>query len=566
MNKHDYLSKDENVQTLGKELGEMLLRNSEPEKTGLLVDWLSSVELQIAGPNEKLQMNLLFSKQKLSCRPLLISVLLQRASWRTLSSVVNHLLYNKEMEYCPVSILDFLTALTQSPRLWQGRDKATPKHHHFENVLHLSTQQLQRLIDYILQEAIETDDKWKRKMETRVPLLQYSINSSLKPIVLHLVAKTENCKQAEHLLTILYMSLPCIRQYISSEHNLSELHVDGVSSAVDVISHTLISALTATARIKDWNRRSQDLELCTRKLAATHPDLVLRQLPMIAGSLRGRAQYDWTVLKSRGHFVLFGQILGLLELLQPYVFQKPDALCNILDSYFLLLKYHGTMKELNYIVSRTVNFLQNWMVKDIKNALKYLQQNGHVLNDIQISQPSVRPLLSTVSFPATDQSSSTEQILVGTATAPAPDPLPQHWPAIVGSLQSHDPLPALQDLDHMSNKKPQLLQNVSQHLYNALSSLNSLVRNLSLNLVLKLLKHNPNASSEALPSILCCLENRNADVVESIINRLPEIVVTMQEHALVILTRVFQLGVNSHINANTGICKSIALLNLQSGS
>ncbi|KAI4461631.1 hypothetical protein MML48_5g00000815 [Holotrichia oblita] len=561
-------------------------------------------------------MDLLFSKQKLSFRPLLISVLLQRASWRTLSSVVDHLLYN-EVQYCPVSVLDFLTALTQSPKLWQGRDKATPKHYHSENVLHLSTQQLQRLLDYILQEARETDDdEWERKMESRVPLLQHSISSSLKPIILHLLKKTDNCKRAEHLLMMLYVSIPCIRRYLSNEQKLSQLHSDCVSSAVDVISHTLISALTATARIKDWNRRSQDLELCTRKLAATHPDLVLRQLPMIAGSLRGRAQYDWTVLKSRGHFVLFGQVLGLLELLQPYVFQKSDTLCNILDSYFLLLKYHGTMKELNHIVSRIVSFLQNWMMKDIKNALKYLQQNGHVLNksinilclknaiqlaiitfmtktvlyylkisnsnfcsiciylhlsflffsDIQISQPSVRPLLSSVSFPTLDQSNSNEQILVGTATAPTPDPLPQHWPSLIAGLQSNDPLPSLQDLDHISNKKPQLLQSVSQHLYNTLSSLNSSVRTLSLNLVIKLLKHNPKASSEALPSILCCLESRNADIVDSVINRLPELVVTMQEYALVILTRVFQLGINSHISANTGICKSISLLNLQSGS
>lgn len=216
-------------------------------------------------------------------------------------------------------------------------------------------------------------------MESRVPLLHHSINSSLKPIITHLLEKTHNCTRAKHLLMMLYMSIPCIRQYISNDHNLSDLHSDSMASAVDVISHTLISALTATTRIKDWNRKSQDLELCTRKLAATHPDLVLRQLPMIAGSLRGRAQYDRNVLKSRGHFVLFGQVLGLLELLQPYIFQKCDTLCNILDSYFLLLKYHGTMKELNHIVSRIVSFLQNWMMKDIKNALKYLQQNGHVL-------------------------------------------------------------------------------------------------------------------------------------------------------------------------------------------
>lgn len=234
-------------------------------------------------------------------------------------------------------------------------------------------------MDYILQESREADDQWEKKMELRVPLLQHTITTSSKLIIKHLLDKTENCERAKHLLMMLYMSIPCIRKHISTNDSLSQLNADSILSPLDVISHTLISALTATARIKDWNRRSQDLELCTRKLAATHPELVLRQLPMIAGSLRGRAQFDWSVLKSRGHFVLFGQVLGLLELLQPHVYQKCDILCNILDSYFLLLRYHGTMKELNHIVARIVAFLQNWMMKDIKNALKYLQQNGHVL-------------------------------------------------------------------------------------------------------------------------------------------------------------------------------------------
>lgn len=54
-------------------------------------------------------------------------------------------------------------------------------------------------------------------------------------------------------------------------------------SAVDILSHTLLSALTSTPRIKDWSRRSMDLNVCARKLASTHPILILRQLPMLAG-------------------------------------------------------------------------------------------------------------------------------------------------------------------------------------------------------------------------------------------------------------------------------------------
>lgn len=87
-------------------------------------------------------MSLLFSKRSLPFRPLLISLLLQRGSWSTLYIIVIHLLSSEELEYCPISVLDFLTALTQSPKLWQGRDKAIPKHFHSEDVLHLTTKQV----------------------------------------------------------------------------------------------------------------------------------------------------------------------------------------------------------------------------------------------------------------------------------------------------------------------------------------------------------------------------------------------------------------------------------------
>ncbi|KAJ8965278.1 hypothetical protein NQ314_004241 [Rhamnusium bicolor] len=129
---------------LGEKLGKMLLEDeSRAEKTGLLVDWLSAIELEIANSDKhKLQMDLLFSKQKLQFRPLLMSLVLQRASWRILHSIMAYLLKDDNGHLCPVSALEFLTALTKSPKLWQGRDKAIPKHYHFEDVLKLTRGQV----------------------------------------------------------------------------------------------------------------------------------------------------------------------------------------------------------------------------------------------------------------------------------------------------------------------------------------------------------------------------------------------------------------------------------------
>lgn len=236
---------------------------------------------------------------------------------------------------------------------------------------------------YVLEEAKINTEKWYSVMESRLPLVLNSIGNHQLPVTRFLLyVSAGSNEKAQKLLLMIYMSLPSIGKYLTN-FNLSQFssstYVSTYASAVDVISHTLLSALTCTNRLKEWNKRSQELELCARKLTAEHPSLVIRQLPMLAGSLKGRAQYDWSVIKSRGHLLLFGQILGLLELLQPIVFQQTEPLCALLDSFFLLLKYHGQIKELTNILNRLVVFLQNWMVQDIQSALKYLQQYGQTL-------------------------------------------------------------------------------------------------------------------------------------------------------------------------------------------
>ncbi|KAF5307904.1 hypothetical protein FQR65_LT06471 [Abscondita terminalis] len=561
--------KDSNSENVGEKLGRLLMANDlETEKTGLIVDWLCMVELEILTPNKSdVQIDLLFSRQNLPFRPLLISLLLQRGSWSTLYGIVKHLLQSNNRKYCPNSTLDFLTALTQSPRLWQGRDKAVPKHFHSEDVLHLNVEEVVALVNYIIDESEMNEENWDKRMESRLPLLINSIGNQSEPVVVGLLEKSQTGVKCRELLLMLYMSVPSIGKHLINfnKHRFAQiLYTKTSSSVVDVVSHTLLSALAATSRSKDWPRKSQDLDLCARKLAATHPELVLRQLPMLAGSLRGRAQYEYPVLKSRGHLLLFGQILGILELLQPIVFDQKESLCSILDSFFLLLQYHGHVKEITFILNRIVTLLQNWMTKDVKSALKYLQKHGQLLNELQLSQPSVRPLLSSVSLPVQDQNAPSE-LLVGTATPPTPEPLPQQWPALLASLQSQDVLPGLQELDHLTSKKPQLLQHVAQHLYVCLDSSSNNVRSLSLLLVVRLLRYNPKESEEVLPTILMCLNSNNPDVVASILDRLPELVTTMQEHAKVILTRVFQLAVNSNVNAIPSLTKSISLLNLQYG-
>ncbi|XP_050499679.1 integrator complex subunit 1 [Diabrotica virgifera virgifera] len=555
-------------QEIGERLGMILLEgDNKAEKTGLIVDWLSAIELEIANSNKhRLQMELLFSKQKLQFRPLLMSLVLQRATWKILHNIMIYLLRDDLVnEVCPSSALDFLTALTKSPKLWQGRDKAIPKHCHFEDVLQLNCNQVLIMIKFIIEESKTNESMWKRKMESRLQLVLRSLGNNAVSIMKKLVHDANDIYTHE-LILMIYMSVPYSvpdRIEVKPE-TCTDIYNKNCPSAIDEISHCLLSALAATPRNKDWTKKSQELELLIRKLVATHPLLVLRQLPMLAGCLKGRAQYDWGVLKSRGHFMLFGQILGLMELLQPYIFNQTSTLCELLDSYFLLLQFHGQGKDLSVLVSRIVIFIQHWMVKDVKGASKYLQQYGSLLHDIQYSQPGVRPLLSSVSLPITDQLGPTE-VLVGTVTPPVPESHPPQWAQLKSALQASDNLSALQELDHITSKRPQWLEEVSQYLCNSVSSPNSSARSLSLLLMIRWLKYNPKASSAALPAVLACIDSKNGDVVESVLERLPELVAVMQEYAKIILTRVFQLGVKSAVNTTSSITKSIHLLGLQYG-
>lgn len=92
------------------------------------------------------------------------------------------------------------------------------------------------------------------------------------------------------------------------------------------------------------NEQTKDLSLyiSTYYMLTFNPTyfVIFRQLPMLAAALCGRVHLDFTVFRSRNHLNLFTQVLGLLELLQPYLFLKEHAhgLEDTLMSYFSLFK------------------------------------------------------------------------------------------------------------------------------------------------------------------------------------------------------------------------------------
>ena len=71
-----------------------------------------------------------------------------------------------------------------------------------------------------------------------------------------------------------------------------------------------------------------------------------RQLPLLAAMLQGRAQYKWGELKHRNHLLLYTHVLGILELLQPFLFHQQYAqpFGALLEAYFSLIKVSFNFK------------------------------------------------------------------------------------------------------------------------------------------------------------------------------------------------------------------------------
>ncbi|XP_011171982.1 integrator complex subunit 1 [Solenopsis invicta] len=572
-------------------------------RTGLLIDWLASVEPELIGICPNLQMKLLFGKANVhintdnnivsshSCRPYLLTLLTHRASWTTLYKCVGHLLNKCDDEYDPTAVLDFLWALTCNPKLWQGRDKFTPKHYVPENILLLEERQLLNLVAYLVSEAVIICKMQNRnaalaRMDIRLDLLLHCIStedSLISNVVNYLAERmmdntnADSMDMAHQFLLHMYMKIPKVICYLNTLQ--ASKFVDGskitdwTGSMLDCMSHSLLTALAATPRQKSWSSKSQEFELCARKMAAVHPILVLRQLPMLASSLMGRCYLDFSLFKTGHHWALFQQVMGLLELLQPHLFneQHETALENTLENYFQCFQNYGYMKDLVNLLNRFVSLLQSYISHDPQRAMKYLQKHTHVLHELQINYsnvPALRTLVSGIPIPREGEDADDVLITITPALHPPESTFPQHWQSMLPTLtkmHGEDVFNALQEIDHVSMRKPSVLDPITDNIAELLVSPQGNIRSLAHNILARALKHRPSSNANILSAFQRCLDSHRADVLMSALEKLPDIVLCMQEHALPLMQRVFELGVNSNVNTIPYITKTIALLNTQQG-
>lgn len=580
------LLKTGNVEFIVKAITGSLKLNKPEDRKGILIDWLAEADSELVSSDQRIQMDLLYSSSLQDFRFYMLSLLSHQTSWETLHQAINQLLLECNGNYDPSSVLDSIQALTSNPKLWQGRDKTSPKHEQVEYIISLDEREMNVLVDYMLNE-VNTNLLIK---EDRIQLLFQCVNPdwlNFKSLINYVETHRSSEETKIKFLQQLYMNIPSIKFIETNLANVYQANLKGLTGcAVDKIVHYIVTTISSLSSQKDYQNLSQDTELLLRKLAASHPSLFLRQLSVLSSLLQGRAHMDVFVLRGEYHIQLFSQVLGVLELLQPQVFEESykDGLHSALECFFALLQNHSSLKEVYSIIYRLMDFLQAYTNFNAARALSFIEtytdllqylsfNNRHILSLQQLVQ-GVSLLKHKSENNKIDEQVKNDENSGAAAVILAPYTkfilAPPHWSSLLNTVQSgnnsDEIYPALQEIDSITSKRAGLLDELFEKLINLLFSPSPSVRSISHVLLARHLKHNPGncfVNSSALTAYVQCLTNKDVGIAISALETLTEIVICLQEFSSEILKTVFELGISSKLNTYSQIKKCVLALKTQ---
>uniref|UniRef100_W5K0G9 Integrator complex subunit 1 n=1 Tax=Astyanax mexicanus TaxID=7994 RepID=W5K0G9_ASTMX len=578
--------------------------------SGLLVDWLELLDPEVTSVCSDLQQKLLFSLNKVqspSYRPYLLALLTHQSNWSTLHQCISSLLNRpREHRVDPSSALDFLWACSHIPRIWQGRDQKTPQKRTEKFVLKLSADELISLVDLILCESeLSWRDTGQAKdtldqascslIQSRLPLLQSCCHGDLQSVrkvseyLINCVKKWGDSvmsKRCENLLLQIYLQFPEVIQHVPMpDATLSgEAAGDGSTCKLDVLVHRLITLLADTGESKSTENRASDANLACRKLAVSHPVLLLRHLPMIAALLHGRTHLNLQELKrQQHHLTFFSDVLAILELLQPMVFQSDHqrALQDCLLSFIKVLQNFRRLSRIP-IISKFVQFIQKYITHDAAAAVPYLQKHSDILQGLSSENPDLvqlKSLLAGLTLPVKTGSSeiSTEDkdtaeessagslplVSISASTPLTSADMTKYLKKISRGEAIEDVLEVLTEVDEKSKRNPEIIQYFVNDLQRLMSSPEELCRNMVFSLALRCIQNTPSLASDFLPTFMYCLGSGNFDVVQTALRNLPEYVLLCQEHADILLHKAFLVGIYGQIDTSSMISESMKVLHME---
>ncbi len=318
--KVDEALRKRNTKPLVSEMASLLLSEEEgrmpaiASKAGLFVDWLEMLDPELFQLDEEVQQQLLFSKRLVrvaagspkkkkvsgasarpqssssssaqSSRPYVLTMLTHQSSWRSLRAVVGRVLESHNEDFEAAAVLDFLAACAYIPKLWHGMDKHQPKHAAPADVLDLTEDQIKVLVDYHLAEAEEkgvVDQETEKVFRPRMALLlrclsaRQKANAAVEHLFWKIVSQGTGSGRdvARQLLLHVYMGRPSCLVHLQTgglddmrRASLlpSRIGADTAAStcALDVATHTLLSALAETRHGRAWATQMLEFEAAAR--------------------------------------------------------------------------------------------------------------------------------------------------------------------------------------------------------------------------------------------------------------------------------------------------------------
>ncbi len=593
---------------------------STTSKAGLFVDWLEMLDPEMIQLDEDVKQQLLFSRyllrvassgkkrtmvpssEKRPSRPYLLTMLTHQSGWKSLRSVVSRVLESHNEDLDSAAVLDFLTACVYIPKLWHGVDKHRPKHVAPTDVLNLSEDQIRVFIDYHLSEATESyaastpeaqDTLFKGRMNLLLTCLstREKANAAVEHLFWKIVGQGEEERKrdaSQRLLLHVYMGRPsCLVQLqtggLDSQTLLPDKVVPGMTAptTLDVATHTILSALAATQPGRQWTSQMIDFEAAARKIAACHPLLFLRNLPLIAASLKGRTEFDFSFFRSRHHLTLYSIVMGILDLLSPHIFRPEhrEGLEETLKCYFNMINaYTKRVESMEGVIGKFLTFLNDYLEADPVAASTFIRQHGRVLPDLARSLPSMAPLLAIVG------SINFESLALSTSVATPPGTCyaqqarrdaasdAQRVAAALQAAKTDEELTAaLKEANEAcrggAGARAAVLETLAPEIASSAAHSNAAVRNQAHNLLLKCMRFSPRPSvtRDLASAFVRCLESSDSSVTQSALEKLPDVVVLAQESLVDILSAVFNLGIHGGFNVTQYVADTINVLNSSLG-
>lgn len=542
---------------------------------GLLLDWMSELQREDLGPMEQRhkQMRLMFMSGCAPWRPLLVTLLAHRASWRTLHHCLNTLLQpGNDSGWSASAVLDFAATLIESPRVWQGRDKTTPKHYVPDDTLRLTHQQLSRLVWYVCEEARTAErthgaEAARRRAEVRVTLVLRCARAQ------HQLLAVAAAAQEHHplLLLLLYMKVPKIlplllqsgvRQRHSAPLPCCEQLCSDASrstSATDRVSHSLLTAIAGAPHIqhsKDQHNKQEMKEqrldimtkICrmeaeTRGVWSRVSGAGGRALALAAALVRGASP---SAARHHAH------ILAAIEVLPDQQLFAPD-----------------TLEEVHSILECMLTTAKQ---QQGGAACSLLHRVGALLRRYLACRPQAAAALLHAHRDTIASTPALSTLQTGEVSAPASAAPPPH--ALL-ALQRRNDTPEnlhwlIQEIDAWGTRRGGAWggRSYATALVRAVAPLaaspHAPLRTSALNLLVKLLPA-VSHTHPGLQAVLECLDSHQPEVTQSVLEKLPDLIVGMQEHAAKILMRVFELGMKSRHPVESCIAKCVTTINLHRG-